>query len=261
MLTVLTVGWLLGYAGLRIAWTVFGTPSDLSAIGPDLVLLTGWPGIAVLLGAAVIVAAQAVATGPRAAGRPARTTPGTVALTLGGLVSAAALMLAAAMIMLDLVGGLLPGLGVTFFPVGAASRVGCAGAAVLIMIHTRRFWLRNRAAGFVAEPGTSSPGWVFGAGYLAVAGCLARLAAQLTVGLDASPWTGGPSMIIFEIGFLLAGILLPLALVHRWGRIWPFWVPGLAGRRIPRWLLIIPGAAGGRHDQLTRLTAPANRAS
>ncbi|MCO1597057.1 hypothetical protein M8C17_18030 [Micromonospora sp. RHAY321] len=40
---------------------------------------------------------------------------------------------------------------------------------------------------------------------------------------------------------LLAGTLLPLALVHRWGRIWPGWVLPLAGRRVPRWLVAGPG--------------------
>jgi hypothetical protein len=44
----------------------------------------------------------------------------------------------------------------------------------------------------------------------------------------------------FEIGFLLAGVLLPLALVHTWGRTWPGWVPGLRGRTIPRRLLLWP---------------------
>lgn len=50
VLTLLTVGWLLAYAGLRIALTVLGPPSGLSAIGTDLVVLAGWPGVAVLLG-------------------------------------------------------------------------------------------------------------------------------------------------------------------------------------------------------------------
>ncbi|MEU7750274.1 hypothetical protein [Micromonospora sp. NPDC049171] len=44
-----------------------------------------------------------------------------------------------------------------------------------------------------------------------------------------------------EIGLLLAGVLLPLALVHGWGEIWPAWVPLLAGRPIPRPLLLVPG--------------------
>jgi hypothetical protein len=52
---------------------------------------------------------------------------------------------------------------------------------------------------------------------------------------------------MFEAGFVLAGTLLPLALVHSWGRVLPRWVPLLAGRRVPRWLLLGPafGIAAG----------------
>lgn len=245
VLTLVAVGWLLAYAGVRVAWTVLGAPSGLSATGDDLVLLTGWPGVGVLVGAAAIVTIQA-AVGSHRTAPPPRTTPGTTVLTVAGLVPAAALILAGAFILLDLVGGVLPGLGVSFFPLGAVSRVGCVGAAVLILVHTRRFWRRNRGTErTAAEARTVSPGWAIGAGYAAATGCLVRLGAQLAVGLDSTPWPQGPSMIIFEAGFLLAGLLLPLALVHRWGRDWPFWVPGLAGRRIPRWLLIIPGTGLG----------------
>jgi hypothetical protein len=31
-----------------------------------------------------------------------------------------------------------------------------------------------------------------------------------------------------------------LALMHRWGRIWPRWVLPLAGRRVPRWIVLGP---------------------
>ena len=40
---------------------------------------------------------------------------------------------------------------------------------------------------------------------------------------------------------MLAGVLLPLALVYHWGEVWPGWVPLLAGRTIPRLLLLVPG--------------------
>jgi hypothetical protein len=39
----------------------------------------------------------------------------------------------------------------------------------------------------------------------------------------------------------LAGTLLPLALVHSWGRLWPAWVVPLRGRAVPRWLVLGPG--------------------
>jgi hypothetical protein len=54
---------------------------------------------------------------------------------------------------------------------------------------------------------------------------------------------GGGSLLLFEIGFVLAGTVLPLALVRAWGRVIPRWVPPLAGRRVPRWLLLVPAFA------------------
>ena len=55
---------------------------------------------------------------------------------------------------------------------------------------------------------------------------------------------GGP-VLGFEAGFLLAGTVLPLALVYRWGRVFPGWVPLLAGRGVPRWLVLGPALGLG----------------
>lgn len=49
----------------------------------------------------------------------------------------------------------------------------------------------------------------------------------------------------FEAGFLLAGTVLPLALVYRWGRVFPGWVPLLAGLGVPRWLVLGPALGLG----------------
>jgi hypothetical protein len=87
--------------------------------------------------------------------------------------------------------------------------------------------------------------WARWAAYAAVAGFGLRLLAQALVGMNQSPLVQGPAMLIFEAGFVLAGVLLPLALVYSWGQIWPRWVPLLAGRRVPRSLLIVPAAAVG----------------
>ncbi len=50
-------------------------------------------------------------------------------------------------------------------------------------------------------------------------------------------------MLLFEAGFLLAGTVLPLALVYRW--VFPRWVPLLAGRGVPRWLVLGPALGLG----------------
>lgn len=52
-------------------------------------------------------------------------------------------------------------------------------------------------------------------------------------------------MLLFEAGFLLAGTVPPLALVYRWGRVFPGWVPLLAGRGVPRWLVLGPALGRG----------------
>jgi hypothetical protein len=49
----------------------------------------------------------------------------------------------------------------------------------------------------------------------------------------------------FEAGFVLAGTVLPLALVYRWGQVFPGWVPLLAGRGVPRWLVLGPALGLG----------------
>ncbi|MGH3357317.1 MAG: hypothetical protein ACRDO7_00845, partial [Nocardioidaceae bacterium] len=57
---------------------------------------------------------------------------------------------------------------------------------------------------------------------------MVRILARAAVGFGETPMSGGVSVLVFEAGFLLAGTVLPLALVHGWGR------------RIPRWLVLGP---------------------
>jgi len=79
----------------------------------------------------------------------------------------------------------------------------------------------------------------------AAAGCLVRLAAQVAVGFGSQLLEGGGTVLLFEVGFLLAGTVLPLALAYPWGRVFPHWVPWLAGRGVPRWLVLGPGLVLG----------------
>jgi hypothetical protein len=80
---------------------------------------------------------------------------------------------------------------------------------------------------------------------VAVAGCLVRVLAQVAVGFGSELTEAGASLLLFEAGFLLAGTMLPLALVYRWGRAFPGWVPLLAGRGVPRWLVLGPALGLG----------------
>ncbi|MCD0446360.1 hypothetical protein LO763_22350 [Glycomyces sp. A-F 0318] len=93
-----------------------------------------------------------------------------------------------------------------------------------------------------AHPGAPrtdpAPWWAYAGAYSALAGAVARLAAELAAGLPWSPTA--PVGLVFLLLYAAAGSLLPLALAHRWGRIWPRWVAPLAGRDVPRWIVLIP---------------------
>ncbi|MEV4537790.1 hypothetical protein AB0J82_28830 [Asanoa sp. NPDC049518] len=91
-----------------------------------------------------------------------------------------------------------------------------------------------------------SPGWAYAGAYLAVAGYLARMVGWLDDAV-AGTWPSAASrangisvtaMVIFLGLMSLAGTLLPLAVVHHWGRVWPAWSGPLAGRSVPRWLVL-----------------------
>ncbi|MCO1595740.1 hypothetical protein M8C17_11250 [Micromonospora sp. RHAY321] len=232
-LTYALLGWAVAYGGVRLAWTV-GEAPEFGPFGSDLLGFTGWRSVALCVAAGVL----AVALNRVATWRPVLAA---VAWTfVGALVAAAGILLP------ELVGFLLFTVGPYFDPVAFSSRLGCATGAVLLGLATARYQRRTRGdcpdCCRTLRPGhrRSTPArWARWAAYAAVAGLVTRFAAQAMVGFDGL--TQDASVIGLEIGLLLAGVLLPLALVHRWGEIWPEWVPLLAGRRIPRLLLLVPG--------------------
>ncbi|MCP2322280.1 hypothetical protein HDA40_000787 [Hamadaea flava] len=219
--------WLGSYLILRIYWAATGTPDGLSAIGGDLVVFTGW--------AAVALCALAAATAALLLRTSSKPVIG-IAWALSVL-----LVMSAVLLLLDIVGAIFPGVMPKQFPLGALSRAACALGGVLLAhsAHARR---GPRVLRTLAH----TPAWAYWAAYLAVAGCLTRIAAQAAVGFGNSPIALGAAAA-FEIAFVLAGTLLPLALVHSWGRTWPRWVPFLQGRTVPRRLVLWPatGVATG----------------
>jgi len=142
---------------------------------------------------------------------------------------------ACALVLLDLVGGVLPGLGIPFDLAGMASRLGGLALAALVggtaLAHQRRLdpdCLRcSRSRAWTGVQVT--PRWAMAAAWVAIAGCVGRILAQAAIGFGDTPYPNGLSMVIFEGGFLLAGTVLPLLLVYR------------AGRIFPRWMLLLPG--------------------
>lgn len=140
---------------------------------------------------------------------------------------------ACALLLLDVVAAVLPGLGVPFDPAGMAVRVGgLVGAGLLAANALAR--LREYDPACLACVGprriyAKTPAWAVVAAGIAVAGCVIRLLAQAVVGFDTVPYEAGLALAAFEVLFVLAGVLLPFLLVHRSGRIFP------------RWMLLLPG--------------------
>jgi hypothetical protein len=57
-------------------------------------------------------------------------------------------------------------------------------------------------------------------------------------GQESGMWTSG----LFLATFGLAGAVLTLGLVQRWGEVFPRWMIGLAGRRVPLALAVVPAS-------------------
>ncbi|MFG1883891.1 hypothetical protein [Micromonospora sp. NPDC049102] len=232
-LTCAVLAWAVAYGGVRLAWTIGGTP-EFGPFGLDLLGFTGWRSVALCLAAGAV----AVALDRASTWRPALA--GLAWTVAGALVAAAAILLP------ELVSLLLLAPGPSFNPLAFASRLGCATGAVLLGLAVFAYQRRTRGdcsdCCRTIRPGQRRPApapWARWGAYVAVAGLVTRFAAQAVVGFDDIAQDA--SIIGLEIGLVLAGVLLPLALVHSWGEVWPGWVPLLAGRTIPRRLLLVPG--------------------
>ena len=234
------MAWALGYGCLRIYWALGRAPSP-PPIGTDLIAFTGWWSVGLCVAAAVVVVAL-------------RNSPWSRSLAVVAWCVAAALVAASAPLLLDVVGIILPGIGVTVSPAAVISRATCLAGGFLVgatALSYQRHW--RGACLTCGSPGetvrcawrTSPPRWAWLAAWAAVGGCLVRLLAQLAVGFGSELLQGGGAVLLFETGFLLAGTVLPLALVYPWGRVFPNWVPLLAGQGVPRWLVLGPGLVLG----------------
>ncbi|MEU4427730.1 hypothetical protein AB0F81_44505 [Actinoplanes sp. NPDC024001] len=232
-LTYAVLGWSVAYGGVRLAWTVGDAP-EFGRFEWDLLGFHGWWSVALCLAAGVVAVLL----------EAARTWQPVLAGVAWAV--AAALTASAGILLPELVGFLLFSLGPYFEPVAFASRLVCVSGAVLLALATARYQRRTRGdcaeccrTGRAGWRRAGPARWAWWAAYAAVAGLVARFVAQAVVGFGGLEQD--PSLIALEVGMLLAGVLLPLALVHRWGERWPGWVPLLAGRVIPRRLLLVPG--------------------
>jgi hypothetical protein len=62
---------------------------------------------------------------------------------------------------------------------------------------------------------------------------------QFRLGQERGKWIGGA---LFLGNFILVGAFLMLGLVQRWGEVFPRWMIGLAGRRVPIALAVVPAS-------------------
>jgi hypothetical protein len=207
--------WAIAYGAVRV-WFATGHAPDW--ILPSDLLIPDWASVAACLASAALV----IAVGRWPSNRLLIAATWAAA---GGWVAVCALAL------LDIVGAILPGFGLPHDLPALLSRAGgLTGAALLGATALAR--QRQLDPTCLRCSGTSSSlpaKWATTGAWLAVAGCIGRLAAQVAVGFESQ----GLWAVLFEGGFLLAGVVLPLLLVYRPGRVFP------------RWMLLLPGAVLG----------------
>lgn len=227
----------LAYGALRTYWAMGHRPYFPPA-GDDLGVMSGW--------GAVGLCAAAVALAPLVTAVPRARSPRIAAVGVAG-----ALALSSFMIVLDVVAVLFPGIGIPSSPGALASRAACLAIGVALALTALAARRTDREAcpycgrRDCAPRSRAVPRWAMVAAYTAVAGCVVRLVSQLAIGFGTAPIGHGSlgaaiAALAFTVCLLLAGTLLPLALVHGWGRVFPGWTLFLAGRRVPRPLLAVP---------------------
>ncbi|PRX12605.1 hypothetical protein CLV67_12728 [Actinoplanes italicus] len=241
--------WLIAYALVHVWWAIGGEPRFLS--GRE----SYFPGgsVPVVLGVLGAVGCLcAAATTRRQVGDSSR-----YALAVLTAVAGAALCVYSFLFPVVVASLLFEGFRTDAVASLLATGSGIVGGILCLVVAAGE---RRRAAHTCASCGRvhgrspesreeQAPGWAFAGAYLAVCGFAARMSVWL-VDTIAGRWptpesqTNGPSrtaLVVFVALMSLAGTLLPLALAHRWGRLWPAWVRPLRGRPVPRWLVLGTG--------------------
>lgn len=240
-LITLTLTWALAHTLLRLYWTLTHTRPTLPPTGDDLLLASDLP--IIILGTATLALTPLLT----------RTTPPPAARTRlnTAYLIAAATAATSVLLLLDVVALLLLGTsGIPLHPLAITTRLAALTMGLLLAATARaahRRWIATCPT-CARTPRTrpaldTTPTWARAAAYLTVAAFTTRLLAQLFASGPTAPGTPiqtTPALIGLLTLLAAAGLLLPLALVHRFGRIWPRWVPHLAHRPIPRMLVLGP---------------------
>ncbi|MBE1607106.1 hypothetical protein [Actinopolymorpha pittospori] len=234
-LPLLAAGWAAAYGVVRTWWALGHAPRFGDYPAESFVPGAWTP---VVLAVAGVVAGALIGAGTRRQwGAGVRW-----ALAALGWFAGAGLVLYSFMFALNVAGLLFgegfAGVGLTARGSGVVGGILVAAAAAAELRRARNGCAHcGRVHGRTPERRSDpSPGWAYVAAYLTVGGCFARVGAQVLLGFE--DWDA--TFVVFVVGMVLAGTLLPLALVHRWGRIWPRWVVPFAGRAVPRWVVLVP---------------------
>lgn len=219
------------YALLHLYWAIFGGPAIVAKAS---VFPGGW--VPVVPAALAAVATLVIATSERF-----RFVAAWVAVAAGAGMIAYYMLAWISVVMLMMVPfGVPMPMQDVWLLVLRVTGAGSAGLAI---------WAAVTVFRAVTVPGSRydrTPWWGYLAGYLSLGGMAARMTyevPEIVRGELSGP--GGAGFILFVVLMMISGSLLPLALVHRWGRIWPRWVLPWAGRPVPRMLVLAPGLIMG----------------
>ena len=269
------VAWSLVYAALGAYWAVSGrgfpyAPETVSAGGP----VVGWLGpvvawtVVIAAGIPAAVLGTAMLRGVRQF-RP-------LLIAAGALLAAILLLLMTDLTLLEMIGylpfvvsRLLTGAEIDFYTKALtqlqwnlAHQLLCLAGGFLWLAATVSYVRRSGDACLVCGRRDGLEGWtspsnaarwgriaVYVSMLVPVLYALTRYAwalgiplgmseEELRLGQESGRWIAGLSLANFG----LVGAILTLGLVQRWGEVFPRWMIGLAGRRVPIALAVVPAS-------------------
>ena len=237
--------WQVAYVAVHLWWVAGNAPYFYK--DRESYLFGGW--VPVVIGALAVVGCSAAALTRDGAKDSVHRS-----LAVVNAVAGAALCTYSFLFPLMVVGLLFGGAEKGMVTSLLANGSGVAGGVLCLIVAARERRLavhacdscgrvHGRSAETRAQP---APRWAFAGAYVAVAGFAARIGVwfeEVVTGQwpSADAQASLTALLIFVALMSLAGTLLPLALAHRWGRIWPAWTGPLRGREVPRWLVLGTG--------------------
>lgn len=272
----LAAGWSAVYGALALYWALGGAGFPFGAAGdPGAVLSvlggvspeTAAPTIAVLCLVGAVVAAAMTRTPGRLAARAGLLGFAWAAATgLALVIPDYRVLMAVAYLPIILVGapfGWPPGANILdAFPWPVTNQLICIAGGVLWAAAAVAYHRRSRSACGRCGRAHTGAGWaapaaaarwgrwaVYVAATMPVVYAVTRLAWALGIPLGISEdllrslqesgmWMAGAALATMGVG----GSILTLGLIQRWGEVFPRWMPGLAGRRVPPAIAIVPAS-------------------